>query len=50
MTDERVRADDVRDLAARVTVVHDPALDTAYPAGRPARVTAHLRDGTHREA
>ncbi len=50
MIDERVRADDVRDLAARVTVVHDPALDTAYPSGRPARVTAHLRDGSHREA
>ncbi len=50
MTDERVRARDVRDLAARVTVVHDPALDPAYPSGRPAHVTAQLRDGSQREA
>ncbi|MEO7236600.1 MAG: hypothetical protein ABIW80_14660, partial [Lapillicoccus sp.] len=50
MTDERVRAADVCELAARVTVVHDPALDTAYPSGRPARVTAHLRDGSLHEA
>ncbi|HET9944190.1 MAG TPA: MmgE/PrpD family protein [Actinomycetes bacterium] len=46
MTDHRVRADDVRDLASRVEVVHDPDLDVGYPAGRPARVTAVLRDGT----
>ncbi|MEP6649515.1 MAG: MmgE/PrpD family protein [Lapillicoccus sp.] len=50
MTDDRVRADDVRDLAARVEVVHDPALDDGCPAGRPARVTAVLRDGTLVEA
>lgn len=45
VTDERVRSDDVRVLAARVDVVHDPALDAGYPAGRPARVTVVLRDG-----
>ena len=50
MTDDRVRADDVRDLASRVEVVHDPALDQGYPAGRPARVTAVLRDGGQVEA
>ena len=50
MTDDRVRADDVRDLASRVEVVHDPALDDGYPAGRPARVTAVLRDGSQVEA
>jgi len=50
LTDDRVRADDVRDLAARVEVVHDPALDDGYPAGRPARVTAVLRDGRRVEA
>ncbi len=50
MTDDRVRADDVRDLASRVDVVHDPALDDGYPAGRPARVTAVLRDGRRVEA
>ena len=50
LTDDRVRADDVRDLAARVEVVHDPALDDGYPAGRPARVTAVLHDGRRMEA
>jgi 2-methylcitrate dehydratase PrpD len=50
VTDERVRATDVRDLASRVEVVHDPALDAGYPAGRPARVTVVLRDGATLEA
>jgi len=35
----------VRSLAGRVQVVHDPALDAGYPAGRPARVTVTLADG-----
>jgi 2-methylcitrate dehydratase PrpD len=35
----------VRDLAARIHVYHDPALDQHYPAGRPARVTITLKDG-----
>jgi len=35
----------VRDLASRVEVLHDPALDAGYPTGRPARVTVLLRDG-----
>ena len=50
LTDDRVRAEDVRDLALRVEVVHDPALDDGYPDGRPARVTVVLRDGRRVEA
>lgn len=50
LTAERVASRDVRDLAARVTVVHDAALDEGYPAGRPARVRVHLVDGSRREA
>jgi len=50
MTDERVRTDDVRDLASRVEVVHDVALDPGYPAGRPARVSLVMRDGGTLEA
>ena len=50
MTQDRVCAADVRDLASRVEVVHDPDLDAGYPAGRPARVTAVLGDGTAVEA
>lgn len=46
MDQETVCSPDVRDLAARVRVVHDPALDTGYPAGRPARVRVVLTDGT----
>jgi 2-methylcitrate dehydratase PrpD len=45
VTEERVRSTEVRNLASRVEVVHDPALDAGYPAGRPARVTVVLRDG-----
>lgn len=50
LTAERVMSCDVRDLASRVTVVHDPALDDGYPAGRPARVRVQLLDGSRREA
>ena len=35
----------VLDLARRVRVRHDPAMDAGYPAGRPARVRVTLRDG-----
>jgi 2-methylcitrate dehydratase PrpD len=45
VTEERVRSTEVRDLASRVEVLHDPALDAGYPTGRPARVTVLLRDG-----
>jgi 2-methylcitrate dehydratase PrpD len=48
--EERVRSTDVQDLASRVEVVHDPALDEGYPAGRPARVMVVLRDGETVEA
>ena len=41
VTDEAIRA-----LAARVTVREDPAMSTALPDFRPARVTVHLTDGT----
>lgn len=50
LTHERVQADDVRDLASRVEVVHDPTLDAGYPGGRPARVHVVMRDGSCREA
>ncbi len=40
----------VRDLASRVTVIADPALDDGYPSGRPAVVTVIGRDGTVAEA
>ncbi|SCG68029.1 MmgE/PrpD family protein [Micromonospora humi] len=36
----------VRELAARVEVRHDPALDAGYPAGRPARVRVERADGS----
>lgn len=50
LTSERVMSSDVRDLASRVTVVHDPGLDSGYPAGRPAHVRVELRDGSRLEA
>lgn len=46
LTDSAVTRDDVRGLAQKIHVVHDPALDAGYPAGRPARVTVTLNDGT----
>jgi 2-methylcitrate dehydratase len=36
---------DLRAMLARVKCVHDPALDGGFPARRPGRVTARLRDG-----
>ncbi|MGY2064287.1 MmgE/PrpD family protein [Blastococcus sp. SYSU DS0619] len=45
-----VRAPEVRELAGRVRVVHDPALDDGYPAGRPARVRVELADGSEHHA
>ncbi|MCZ2859106.1 MmgE/PrpD family protein [Blastococcus sp. VKM Ac-2987] len=45
-----VTAPEVRALAGRVRVVHDPALDDGYPAGRPARVRVELLDGTEHRA
>ncbi|MGY1835576.1 MmgE/PrpD family protein [Blastococcus sp. SYSU DS0510] len=52
LTAATVAAPEVRELASRVRVVHDPALDDGYPAGRPARVRVELADGTahHAEA
>jgi 2-methylcitrate dehydratase PrpD len=50
MTAQTVASPAVQDLARRVRVVHDPALDAGYPDGRPARVTVVLRDGTVRTA
>ncbi|GIF63649.1 hypothetical protein Ais01nite_16840 [Asanoa ishikariensis] len=46
MTAEVVRSPAVRELAARVDVHHDPALDAGYPAGRPARVRVVRADGS----
>jgi 2-methylcitrate dehydratase PrpD len=46
LTAATVAASSVRDLAARVRVVHDPSLDAGYPAGRPARVLVRRADGS----
>jgi 2-methylcitrate dehydratase PrpD len=46
LTDEHVRSTSVTDLARRVRVVHRRELDADYPAGRPARVTVQLNDGS----
>ena len=40
----------VTSLARRVRVVHDPALDAGYPAGRPAVVTVTMTGGEARKA
>lgn len=40
----------VRALAGRVEVRHDPALDAGYPDGRPSVVTVTLASGVVREA
>ena len=40
---------DVRALASRITVRHDPGLDPLYPDGRPAVVTVTLHDGTRHQ-
>jgi 2-methylcitrate dehydratase PrpD len=37
---------DLLALAARVKVLHDPAMDAGYPAGRPSSVTVVLTDGS----
>ncbi len=50
ITDAALADPRVRDLAARVVVRHDPALDAGYPAGRPSRVTITLQDGSQRTA
>ena len=39
----------VKDLMARIRVMHDPDLDADYPAGRPTRVTVTLNDGRRLE-
>ena len=50
MTADVVTSPAVRDLAARVRVVHDATLDAGYPAGRPAAVRLVLTDGSERTA
>ncbi|WNV76180.1 MmgE/PrpD family protein [Geodermatophilus sp. DSM 44513] len=50
MTSAVVTSPAVRDLAARVRVVHDATLDAGYPAGRPASVRLTLADGGTRTA
>jgi 2-methylcitrate dehydratase PrpD len=37
-----------RDLAARISVRHDPSLDAQYPARWPHRLTVSLKDGSTR--
>jgi 2-methylcitrate dehydratase PrpD len=50
LTTRQVTDRAVRELAGRVRVTHDPALDAGYPHGRPARVSINLTDGTQRGA
>jgi 2-methylcitrate dehydratase PrpD len=50
LTDEMVCSTAVRDLAARVEVVHDTDLDRLAADGRPADVEVLLADGTTRTA
>jgi 2-methylcitrate dehydratase PrpD len=50
LTDEMVCNTAVRNLAARVAVVHDPDLDRLAADGRPADVEVLLADGTTRTA
>ena len=45
LTDENLCSPAVQSLMKRVSVVHDPALDLNYPAGRPTRVSIMLEDG-----
>ena len=45
LVDATVVSPDVERLASLVRVLHDPALDVGYPAGRPAAVQVQLRDG-----
>ena len=45
---EAVRNPDVLALAARVTVIHDPAMSQRLPMERPARVVLTLKDGSQR--
>lgn len=50
LTDDALHSPAVQEMMSRISVVHDPALDADYPAGRPARVTVMLKDGsTHAE-
>jgi 2-methylcitrate dehydratase PrpD len=43
--DEAVRDDKVLELAARVTMAHDPSLETTVPGSRPAVVKVTFADG-----
>ena len=36
---------DVKAMLQKLTCVHDPAMDTGFPANRPSRVTVTLRNG-----
>jgi 2-methylcitrate dehydratase PrpD len=47
---ERLRDGRLVDLADRVRVVHDPALDASYPEQYPSRVTLELQDGRRVES
>lgn len=46
LTESAVRSPRVQELAQLVRVVHDPALDSGYPHGRPAHVVIEFHDGT----
>jgi 2-methylcitrate dehydratase PrpD len=45
-TSARVNSAEVVSLAERVQVIHDPAMDAGYPAGRPTEVSITMADGT----
>lgn len=46
LTNDTVTSADVVDLAGRVQVTHDQAMDAGYPAGRPAEVSITMVDGS----
>lgn len=45
LTDDTLHSAAVQNLMGHVSVIHDPALDADYPAGRPARVTITTTSG-----
>jgi len=45
LANKRWQDPDLRDMLARLTCVHDPHLDSGFPARRPGRVSVRLRDG-----
>ena len=45
LANKRWQDGDLKDMLTRVQCVHDPDLDSGFPARRPGRVSVRLRDG-----